>query len=1240
MGSSDSEQDLHDGLGPTGVLHTVGTKGANRALHAHLIPEKASPEAVSGGAVVVMTIRVMSSGKGYEYLLNSVVVGDGDRDMGTPLTRYYTESGCPPGTWIGTGLTSLDDGRSVALADGDTVTEEQLARLLGEGVHPVTGQRLGARFPSLQPPRERIAARVARLDPGLQGEQREVAVQSIRDEELAKTARTAVAGFDLTFSPPKSVSVLWGVADAGTQDLIARAHHAAMRDTIALLEERVAATRVGHGGIGQMPIVGVIATAFDHYDSRAADPQLHTHVVVSNKVQGEDGRWRSLDSRRLHKATVALSASYNAFLTDHTARLLGVEWVPVDRGKDRNTGWEIAGVPADLIAEFSQRTRGSGDGAEGIEAAKNRLIAQFVAEHGRQPSKTTIAKLRQQATLETRPAKELHSLADLTAQWRARATLTLGENATTWAQHVIAHGSDEARLRADDLGLEQVDDLATVVLMEVANRRATWGWWNVHAEAMRQITGIRFMTTQDRIAVLDKIVARTEAESLRLTPEYDRALPAHYVDGEGNRFQPVDQIAYSTQDILDAEQRLLTHSADETGPSLTARLVARHVSRRIGGVRLAEDQAVAISNIARSGHVLDLLVGPAGAGKTTALRALHRAWTAAHGQDSVIGLAPSAAAAEVLGDSLSIRAENTAKFLYEHGRDRWNLKPGQLVLVDEASLAGTLALDRIAAHAGEVGAKVVLIGDWAQLSAVETGGAFGMLVRHRHQVPELTDVRRFAHEWEKTASLALRHGDPNALDAYDANERIAGGDVDAMLDAVYEAWRSDRDSGMVTLMIAGNGEMVAQLNERARADLVEAGAVEADGVALHDGTTAGVGDLVVSRRNDRRLSTGRAWVKNGDRWQVARVYDDGSIAVHRLGRGDQPHGKTLVLPAKYAREDVELGYASTVHRAQGASVDSAHALVDPESASRELFYVAMTRGKQRNNAYVIVPDADEFEAHLDPPKEQTLTERLTAVLARSDADLSAIETLKLEVDRHASLDILLGEYDVLAREAQTERWAAFLDLAPFPENVADDVFTSPYYERLEAALARHEAAGHSPTTVLAQLAPRLEAEDAGHDPAAQLAGMIDQATQHLPQGRGARMRRIAGLISTPAAPIADDVQAALHDRQRLIEAAARQLAHKAIDSGTAWTKRLGETHVPQADRGRWTTYVATIALYRHRYGITGASPIGDSKNIKTAEQAAEYRIVQGVVARAQRFSTALKNEPARRHGVRLGELHL
>ncbi len=180
--------------------------------------------------------------------------------------------------------------------------------------------------------------------------------------------------------------------------------------------------------------------------------------------------------------------------------------------------------------------------------------------------------------METRPEKELHSLADLTADWRQRAQVVLGEDATTWAQHLLDRDAGQARLRADDLGLEQIEDLATVVLLTVANRRATWGRWNLHAETMRQLMGVRFATTDDRTRVLDQIVAHAEAESLRLTPDYDRALPTHYVEGEGNRFQPVDQIAYSSQDILDAEQRLLHYSQD-SGPR--ARL--RDRPRALGG---------------------------------------------------------------------------------------------------------------------------------------------------------------------------------------------------------------------------------------------------------------------------------------------------------------------------------------------------------------------------------------------------------------------------------------------------------------------------------------------------------------------------------------------------------------------------------------------------------------------------------------------------------------------------------
>ena len=175
----------------------------------------------------------------------------------------------------------------------------------------------------------------------------------IEAEETAAGMRHAVAGFDLTFSVPKSVSVLWGVADAATQERIADAHHAAVADVIDFFEREVAATRAGisdsDGAVAQVSVAGVAAVAYDHFDSRAGDPQLHTHVVVSNKVLTVmDGRWRSLDGRPVFASVTGLSAHYNALLADRLSRDIGVEWELRQRGADRNPQWEIVGVSDEL----------------------------------------------------------------------------------------------------------------------------------------------------------------------------------------------------------------------------------------------------------------------------------------------------------------------------------------------------------------------------------------------------------------------------------------------------------------------------------------------------------------------------------------------------------------------------------------------------------------------------------------------------------------------------------------------------------------------------------------------------------------------------------------------------------------------------------------------------------------------------------------------------------------------------
>ena len=428
---------------------------------------------------MTVSMRVMSAGDGYKYLLKTVAAGDGNRVLSTPLTRYYAEAGTPPGRWLGSGVGSLGDGQ---IAVRSQVSETQLQLLVGMGRDPITGEPLGRANPVYSPVADRIAKRVADLDPSLGIGERAAAVAAIEAEEAASATRRAVAGFDFTFSIPKSASVLWAVADAGMQAIVADAHHAAVAEVVAFMEREVAATRAGatpgDGAVAQIDVAGLIATAYDHYDSRAGDPHLHTHVVVSNKVRAVlDGKWRSLDSRPLHGATVALSELHEAVFADHHTRALGVDWEQRDRGRDRNPAWAITAVPEALVEEFSDRARH-------IDIEARRLVEEWASTRGRRPSRATIIKLRQQATLATRPEKEVHSLADLTSEWRQRAGRVLGRDATVWATGV-ARGGRPLVLRADDIPLDVLDRIGSDVVAVVGEKRSTWRRWNLYAEAAR-----------------------------------------------------------------------------------------------------------------------------------------------------------------------------------------------------------------------------------------------------------------------------------------------------------------------------------------------------------------------------------------------------------------------------------------------------------------------------------------------------------------------------------------------------------------------------------------------------------------------------------------------------------------------------------------------------------------------------------------------------------------------------------
>jgi ATP-dependent exoDNAse (exonuclease V) alpha subunit len=336
---------------------------------------------------------------------------------------------------------------------------------------------------------------------------------------------------------------------------------------------------------------------------------------------------------------------------------------------------------------------------------------------------------------------------------------------------------------------------------------------------------------------------------------------------------------------------------------------------------------------------------------------------------------------------------------------------------------------------------------------VSAGGAFHLLVTDRDDVPQLHDVRRFRHEWERAASVDLRDGRADAADTYAEHGRVEGGDRESMLDLLYEAWRDVTRAGKRSLMIASDSQTVLDLNNRARADRVLTADVSASGVETAAGSVVGVGDSVVTRRNQRGSASGRGWVKNGDQWTVTAVRNDRTIDVRRTnGTG------RATLPAAYVREHVELGYATTAHRAQGRTVDTAHAFVSATTL-REPLYVMATRGRESNRFYVDTMYDPDVETSHETPEELAPVDVLRSVLANSGADKSATRTITEEWTNSQSISRLLADYETIARQANEERYAALVASSGLTDAQADSVRASEAWGPLLATFREAESRG-------------------------------------------------------------------------------------------------------------------------------------------------------------------------------------
>ena len=490
-----------------------------------------------------MSLHKLTAGSGYDYLTRQVAAMDATDKGHTGLASYYTEKGETPGVWVGSGMEGLE-----GLDAGDIVTADHMQSLFGSGHHPLATQRtkdlnlrigrdgvdrptdadyktarqLGTPYKvyenDISPFRIEVAKRIAALNEaaGLPGDwpvpaadrakvRTEVGTEFFRAEHgrepadarelaaaIAKHSRpktNAVAGYDLTFSPVKSVSVLWAISDTKTAAVIERAHRAAIKDALGFIESKALFTRRGTNGVRQVDVRGLVATAFTHRDSRAGDPDLHTHVAVANKVQTLDGKWLAIDGRPLHKAVVSASETYNTALERHLVDVLGVRFEerPNEDARKRPVR-EIVGVDPELNRRFSKR-RAS------VEDRRKVLAAAFQATHGRPPTPVETIQLSQQATLETREAKhEPRSLAEQRETWSREAIEVLG---TPQRVEQMVHGAlnpkGAARSLADSAWFAKTTD-RIVATMEGA--RSTWQFWHVYAEAQRQVRGANVPTNQ------------------------------------------------------------------------------------------------------------------------------------------------------------------------------------------------------------------------------------------------------------------------------------------------------------------------------------------------------------------------------------------------------------------------------------------------------------------------------------------------------------------------------------------------------------------------------------------------------------------------------------------------------------------------------------------------------------------------------------------------------------------------
>jgi hypothetical protein len=985
---------------------------------------------------------------------------------------------------------------------------------------------------------------------------------------------------------------------------------------------------------------------------------------VLNRVMRErDGAYRTLDSQALYEHRGAAAAIAALVMESALSREFGVGWVRRADGHGR----EVTGVSRELMAEFSSRR-------QSITELTRRLAAEFQAQHGYAPDARALGRLRQWANHASRRAKEGEPL-DLAVEarrWAEQARDSEAGALEPVLPAVSARRGPGAEppakpLAVWELTVDQERDLMGLALARAQEAQPTWR----KADLIRHLgelvpDDVACRDDQAAARLLERLTKRVLAggagqEVVALeAPEWPR-VPESLRRADGRSvFRPHGGTRYATLAQLTMEEQMAAqaqqHGAPRLAPEMAALLLGAdqeqleaqlHAAaqdsdeaRDETGSGLRLDQAAAAFLALTSDRRAEILVGPAGSGKTRTAAQVARVWRQA-GMGDVYALTTSQAARNVLHDAGVELADNTAVFLghlagRREARGAKTVRPGTLLLLDEASMMSMADMAAILRQAAERNCRVLITGDHEQLAAVDGGGGMMMLLRRMGYV-QLPEPVRFAHEWERDATLRLRAGDVSVLAQYEEQGRVRGGDTEEAMELACRAWTADHLAGKDSLLLARTEEQARELSRRVRDDLIRYGLVQpGPEVRLRAGAVASPGDLIVARQNRRQIAAGRPgeWLTNRDTLRVVAIGGT-EVTVRRLTGWDPDTGepawtRPFGVPRTYLFSHCDLAYTTTPHAAQGRTVDTAHVLVDG-LGDRQGLYVAMSRGREANYAYCVTGfprladvregsrPAPELErarrlarehqaleqAEISPAADEQVPHRdpvavLADVMQRDGAVLSATETLRRELANADHLGVLGSVWYDLVRRAQVTRFEHALRDA-MSEGEADAALSDHARTWLWRSQRDAEAAGLDGGKVL-RLAVASRPMTGAKDPARVIDARVRRMIEHtVPKVPRTWAERVPEMGDPELDRFMAELAAAMDGR-------VRRIGEHLAAARPAWViQALGDVPGDRIKRDEWEERAARLGAYRELYGYSAVDDaIGPEPGRTSSEARADW----------------------------------